>query len=492
MKSTLVIRSLAVSAVALAGCVASEQTPKSTVCPSVFRCDSAAMLEEDIAAVEAPESSKPHEGVWSWEELAVRAGLRCAEMREGQLDAMVKRLKMEEDLSWKNPELRYSNRWSDDDDYSWSRKVDRDGDWNKWLESGHKNSDGHDYNYNLGIRFYIPNPFINHYVGLKGEADVRRTEAKAETDAYGVYTEVKLLCCEYLKARREADLYRTRVEIATHLKEVLNEGRENSVIKSPVDLIRSETQFHRTTMRHAELERDALHLKRTIARLAGVPFEGFELDESTLAMPDPNSLDIEALCESAFARRPDLALAMAELESADAAVGEAKAAYIPWFRFVEAGYRHVSDHGSSINRATDDVTYGGSRGHSDAASIELAVILPVFNWCGKSVKMSKKVRELADARVQALRALIREEIEAAVDHYRLASSRVDDERHEQFVKDINAQIAEYADSGATVEAEVGKSRQELVDYQILHNDLKSDQIEAFLRLESVLGGQLNP
>lgn len=478
-----ILKTAAVGAVFLAGCVATDRVERGNY-RGVFDCDSS--VDPGDAETESSPETPVHEGPWTWEELAVRAGRNSSAMKDGRLAALVARLKATQAVAWKDPEFRFLNRWSDEDAYDWTHKYVSSG-----IKDEGKTGDGDGWSRQFGVRFYVPNPFINHYLAAKGDASVRACEAKAETEAYAIYTEVKMLCAEYLKASREARLYAKRVEVVARMKKTVEAERENRVAKSPLDAISVETQYRLGMMRLADLERSASGLKRTIARLAGVPAEGFEISDSCASLPDPSLLDADELAEIAFARRPDLAGAIAERDAAEAGVGAAKAAYIPWFRFVEGSYRRGVDRDGYDEFATDgNMTYSRGRNKSEDWSVELAINIPIFTWCGNSVKISRQIRDCAEERVFSLYDDVRAEIRSAIDSYRLACSRGDTGSDERFVEDVSKQIEDYAKSEAMLESESEKSRQALIDYQLLCNDVQSEKVEAALRLESVLGGPI--
>lgn len=453
--------------VALAGCIAEKKDPPAPVWPGVFP----APAEKDGSAADAEPA---HEGPWSWEELAVRAGARADAARIEYIAAAARRLRAEEDLAWKNPELRYGHGWDRSREHRWNRGGDSD--FNDEVQRG----DG--YSSSVGVRFYVPNPFVNRYVRRQANAEVRKKEALAAVEAYGVYGEVKLLCLEVLRARREIENLSVQERAWDELRKAAAESRSQGVFRSPLDVVHAENRYRRTHLKRALLESSLDALRRRIAWLAGLPEEKLEIADAMPEPPEPAALSPEALSETAFARRPDLAAAVAELEAADAGVGATKAAHIPWFRFVQATYEHDSGDASQYDRSDSS--------HENQFELEASLIVPVFTWTGQSVKLSKLVREQADARLKALYTSIRREIVTAYGDYRDASARVRTTESVDFIKRLRRQIDDYAASTAADPEELCKVRIELADYRKLESDAELARFEAALRLESVTGGPL--
>ena len=111
-------RILPAAAVFVAGCVAVDEE---------IRTEHAGVIpvESVLADVAEPLPEPEHVGAWTVEDLAVRAGRRSQAMQEGALEAMIARLKADEDTAWRDPEFRYSGSWSDGD-----------GDGSRWAHTG--------------------------------------------------------------------------------------------------------------------------------------------------------------------------------------------------------------------------------------------------------------------------------------------------------------------------------------------------------------------
>lgn len=464
-------RILPALAVAVAGCVAVDEEIRSE-----HEGLLSVLAAEDDQSVEAEE---PHVGAWTPEELALRAGLRSQEMKEGALDAMIARLKADKDTAWRDPEFRYGGSWGDGDASGDSWTIgDRLGD------SDSKDSSRQSHKFSA--RFFIPNPFINRYLSDKGDAEVRRCEARAESKAFAIYSEVKLLCNEERRLGREFTFLSDRLKALETAHDIAVSEATNHVARSPYELIRAESKFRQNQVSVAEVEFRLRQIRSTIAMLADVPLEGFEIAAPTSDVLTDEMLSEDRLTELAFARRPDLARAVAEYDAAVAEAGAARAANIPWFRYVEAGYRFIDADKSGTSSRYDGYKYSRATDSGHDFSVKVAITVPLFTWCGNSVKLTNRMRELADDRVRSLRASIRREVANAVAVYRLAESSVNIEDG-AFVKEMFDRIEGAAEENAET-AESCKAKIELLDYTRFINDAVAARREALLNLETVIGG----
>ena len=237
-------------------------------------------------------------------------------------------------------------------------------------------------------------------------------------------------------------------------------------------------------------------MRREIAFLAGIPDRELEIRYTPPEPPSTNVAFAAALADMAFARRPDLVGALAELESARANVGAAKAAHVPWFDFVEGSYSHSSgserDWGSYKYSGIDWRDRGRKHDREDDWQIRAAITLPVFTWFGSSVKMSRLVEDAADVRVQGLRSAIKNEVECALDDFRASDARYARISKEgiDFLKKMEARLAEFAQSVAVRPDDVCRAQIELLDYRSFKDEAEFDWVKRILMLETVSGGPL--
>ena len=463
-----------VAAFALAGCIADDSAPRAEY-KGLFSCD----VNEPPPAAPAREEAAAHFGPWGWDELAIRAGERSDATRVAYIDAAVRRLRAEEDVQWKDPELRFGQDWGRSRQRSWERHADP-------LENDSSLESGDGYSSSIGVRFYVPNPFVERYARAKADAEGRKELARAAVEAYEVYCEVKMLCFEAVRTQNEIRYLEERAKAWGDLKQAAEASYANGVFSSPLDAIRAETKLAKAAVKLSTVTSERNALIRRIAWLAGVSPEGLEIDETLPNLPAPDQLTIDHMTEIAFARRPDLAAAVAEVEEAEAGVEAARAANIPWFRFVEATYQHSNDSSSEHEYAR----YEHSRSHDNEFGLKASLYLPIFTWAGQSLELSKTVRERANARLDSLYASIRCEVETAYSDYVEAASRVRTKETAEFIDRMNARIEEYNASDAAMAEETSKAYEELIDYKNLESETRLVLIESALRLESVIGGPL--
>ena len=461
------------AAFALAGCIADDQERRSEY-RGIFRCDSS-----DRAESRADSAVCTHVGPWKWEELAVRAGERSDASRVAYIEAAVRRLKAEEELGWKNPEFRWGH------DIGLSRERSRESNIDP-LAGRESRGRSHDWADSYGIRFYVPNPFVERYARAKMEGDIRKEDMRASVEAYEVYCEVKMLCYEVVKAKSELRHMKEQAKAWDDLRKACQASYESGVFASPLDAIRSETKFAKAKVKISASTSEIDALTRRIAWLAGVDPDGLEIEDELPDLPDPSELSVDALTEIAFARRPDLAAAISELDQAEAGVKEARMAMLPWFRNVEGTYQR-SD---SSDRDWEYAKHKRSDGYGDEWSVEVAITVPVFTWAGKSLALSKTVRERANARLDALYSSIRNEIMTAYTDYVECSSRLRQGEAQEFVDRMTRRIEEYSGSEAARAEETSKAYEELIGYKQLEAEVRLKRIESALRLESVIGGPL--
>lgn len=429
----------------------------------------------------------PHPDGWTWDELARRAGERADKARIEQLRAIAKRQRVEDDLAWKDPQLRLGHTWTD------SRDLSHDRSWDA-LRTRPDNGDGETWT--AGVRFYISNPFVNRQLRRRGDAEVESLEACARAEAYAVYCEVKSLCLDEEFARREAEFRTEELTLATSLRDLAERQLAGGVAKSPLDAVQAEITRERAVLKLSEIQEARARARSEIAFLAGLPESSLKIRYTPPVPPSTNAALTEVLVETAFARRPDLAGALADWEAAQAGVGAAKAAHIPWFDFVEGTYAHQTTSADNWGGQKIDGYRYPSRGHNsgrdDDWQVRVALSVPIFTWLGDAVKRSRLVQDMADVRVQALRAAIANEIAVAAEAFRRADARFvrlsDDGR--AFQKKMEGRLAEFAREPRVRAEDLDRTRLALVGYRRMRAQATCDWVRSVLLLESVTGGPL--
>ncbi len=426
----------------------------------------------------AEEDIQAPEGGWGWDELARRAGQRADEAKVQFIRAAAKRQQLDGDLSWKDPQLRLGQSWDDTRDRTTGRPP--------------ANGDGDSFK--AGLRFYIANPFVNRYVRRAGDARIEALEARAKTAQYAVYCEVKSLCLEEERLRREQRRRSETSDLWERVRICLEHRLEKGVMKSPLDALHAEVAREKARAQADEALVARRQVRRQIAFYTGIPERKLQIRYTPPEPPSTNKTFVAALWSAAFARRPDLVGARAELAAARADVGAAKAAYLPWFDFVEGSYAHStsSEMDWSGSRLKRNLMRGHSSGRSDEWQIRVAFTLPVFTWFGSSVKESQFLVEANDVRLRGLQSALYNEIETAMDDYCAADARFTrlSETGSAFVKRMQARIDEFAKTSAVRPDDICRAQLELLDYRKFKDEAEYDWVSRILLLETVSGGPL--
>ncbi|MGN0846115.1 MAG: TolC family protein [Kiritimatiellia bacterium] len=413
---------------------------------------------------------------WTWEELARRAGERSDKAKIALLKSAARRQSVAEDLAWKDPQLRLSHAWEDARDRRYAEPP--------------ANGDG--ASAVIGLRVPISNPFVNAQLRRRGSAQVEALEACVRAEAYAVYCEVKSLCLDAEFLGREAAFRREELAIAERLRADFERRLESGVAKSPLDALRAEIAREQALLKLSETEQALRAVRQQITFLAGVREDELRIRYTPPEPPSTNATYAAVLVETAFARRPDLAGALADFEAARSGVGAAKAAHMPWFDFVEGSYTHQTSSGEDWGTERGVMTRRHKSGREDDWQIRVALSVPIFTWLGDSVRQSRLVADAADARVQSLRLAIQGEVESAFAFYRTADARFTRLSDDgcAFLKRMEGRLADYARTPSVQTEDVERARLELVAYRRLKNRAECEWVRGVLQLESVSGGPL--
>lgn len=413
---------------------------------------------------------------WTWDELARRAGERTDKAMVQAIRARTKRAELDADLAWKDPQLRLGHTWED------SRER----------ASGEPHANGDGGTYTLGARFYIANPFVNRYVRQSGEAQIEALEARAKTEQYAVYCEVKSLCLEEERLRREQVRRTEASELWERVRLCLERRMAEGVVKSPLDALHAEVAREKALAQADEAALARRQVRRQIAFYTGLSERQLKIRYTPPEPPTTNRTFAATLEAVALARRPDLVGARAELAAARADTGLAKAAYVPWVDFVEGIYAHDSSKEEGWSTPNDVLTRGHKRGRSDDWQVRVAVNVPIFTWFGGSVSARRDLEEAHDARVQGLAEAVRGEIDGALDDYRTADARFArlSEQGGAFLKRMQARLDEFAGTSAVKPDDICRTQLELLDYRRFKDEAEYDWVARILLLETVSGGPL--
>lgn len=462
----------------LAGCIADESVDKPDYNGLFHVSDAAALAETSDGTNAQIRAEDEARAVWTVEELARRAGQRCGKSKEGALKVALERLKAAEAVAWKAPEFRYGHAWGDE--------HAAEDDFKTGVFSDTQRASGSPREDQYQVRLYIPNPFVNRYLRRVGAANVATREAQANSESFAVYVETKLLCNELLLLEEQVSHGRRKYELCTNLVALQQRMYETGVAKTPYELLRARNRCEMAE-RRLVLSIDARRrVQAAVALLAELPSREFTLEANLDAELPELPADVSTLCEIAFSRRPDLTAALQELESAEARVGVAKAELLPWFRFVEGTYadgrRSESQHGS---RSKD---HSRSSSHEREYGVQVALTVPIFDWCGNKVSLAKSVRARATDRVDALYRSISNEVDSAVAEYRILRGLSQRTAGDAFIAEMRVRIGEVDRTVGHLDEEKCLAELELVDLEFADAERLSAAHAARLRLESVIGG----
>jgi outer membrane protein TolC len=447
------------------------------------------------SAVPAPTPAEPPAGGYDWDTLARMAAANCGEARALLLDAQAERSKTAVDTGWRNPQLRLGHGWSDQDNdtpgRTGMRTYPEEVDMPQRAFKRYREWDDRSFeDQSVGLRFYTTNPFVNRWLRKSGEAAARALEKESEEEAYAIFCEVKTLCLEAELLREEVELLERMAAIREKLRDLRREQSEAGVT-SPLDLIRAETKLasQRSELFGKRMARQ--QLMRRIAVLAGVPAEGLRLRPRTQnRTPAAERLDAAALTDLAFMRRPDLARLEQEKEAAAHALRAARAGQIPWFEYVEGSFEDTrgdiydyEEHFTGRDHTTRDETEW---------QVRVAMSLPVFNWLGDEIRLTRTQLAAAEARARGQYELVRSEVGGVLEDYRAAQAewaRLDGESV-RLRTEMHTRIEGLAQEPTIKREEVLAAHEELLAFQRVC--LKAERECLFMEqcLETVSGGAL--
>ncbi len=454
-------------------------------------------FREVSAAEEAAPMPAPPAAGYAWDDLARRAAERGGEARALLLEAGAERRQAEVDTAWRAPQLRLGSRQGEADRETPGRLALRSdpllpgvpaepdmrpGEWES------RSSDA----YEVGLRVFISNPFVNRWLRKSGESAAQAKEAGSREAAYALACEVRSLCLEAASLREEIGVLEQIEAFRTQLRDIRSRQAAAGVAGA-LDLIRTVTRAAAIRSDLREKEAEHRQLVRRISLLADVPAEQIRLRPPAAEnLPDAAVWAPGELVDLALSWRPDLARAEREQDAARHAVAAAKAGLLPWFDYVEGSYEGES----TRSTAYEDYTTGYDAIDQDSTEwqLRLAVNIPIFAWDGKGVRLAQARLAAGAARAQALRAQIRTEIAGVRKDYLRACAERDRLAAEcQQVRDVmTAKIDALAQESAVKQEDLLAAREEIADYGriLLRADLECRRLA--LELESVVGGPLAP
>lgn len=428
------------------------------------------------AAVPAP----PPDG-FDWDVLARLAAADSTEARALLLDAEATRYQTAVDTGWRNPRLSSGRHWGQEDETS--TEIGASSRTAEWQER--------DFNgYTAALRVYTANPFVNRWLRRRGAADAQAKEEEAKEASYAIFCEVKSLCLEAEISRGEIDLLQQMVSLREQACALRREQSDAGVV-SALQLIRSETRLAALRAEISERQTGRQQLIRRLAILTGIPSNQLRLRPAEPARQvKPAYLDEAALTELAFLRRPDLIRAQREQDAAEHAVRAARAGQIPWFEYVEA--QCEAESADTYSYEQNDARYDSSQKDETEWQIRAAVTLPVFNWLGDEIRLTRTELAAAKARVHGLYEQIRREVGGVLQDY--CSARAERDRIasdcERLRSAMTARIDALAAEPTVRSEEVLAAREELLEYVRVCMKAEQEGQRLTQYLETVSGGPL--
>ena len=124
--------------------------------------------------------------------------------------------------------------------------------------------------------------------------------------------------------------------------------------------------------------------------------------------------------------------------------------------------------------------------------MRVAVTIPVFNWLGDEVKLSRTQLAAAEARLQGLYETIRAEIDGVLEDYRSAHAERDRlaGECERLCQTMTARIDALAHEPTIKREDVLAAREELIAYRRVCLKAEREWLLMTQYLETVSGGSL--
>ncbi len=404
---------------------------------------------------------------FSWDELAAIAARRSADSHLTALQIKRSYLQNRLDRAWRDPQLRLNSAQTSEDEY------------NPGGNNGHEESDS----YGASLRFYISNPFVNHWI--KQQTGINAGSITAQTDelAYAVYCETRMKCCEAAiiedKLNQLKQAFEQQKKICVRYKQLQQSG-----YAVPLKIIKAELKSARTEQQIAVREREHRNALFQIAVLTALPIDKIQvrsIDQQVI--PEPAAYHADDLIISAVNLRPDLEKIRCEIALAKSGYEIAKARQIPWFEFLEGGYR---------NRNKDSTTYRAtapdySDSDQDEWSLRVAIGLPIFSWAGHETALARTTLNEVERRESLAFIAIHNEIKNALENYTEACvSRTKMETNvNERMRTFQSAIKELDSSKTVVETEIMETEEQLNAYQRETRQTLYDCLKLKLYLESV-------
>lgn len=261
------------------------------------------------------------------------------------------------------------------------------------------------------VRFTIPNPWERRANIEIAAAQTARAESDYLIEEDKVVRTVRALYEDLNMAESVAR--------ATSARQALQEkfGGEMEAAQVPdlADLVADiRLEMGKSIRDQREFRSDIARLRQELAAYCGLdrPERIAVIGKPSRRVVPLDALDFDYLVKMAQLHRSDLLDLEARLALAEAELKGAKAAKIPFFTFVDAGW------------ATAQTT--GRTSDSEEWSVRAGISLPIFDWLGlnKAHLEHRTATEAYRAEIESQRHLIASEIRTALDRIRSASQEL--------------------------------------------------------------------
>ena len=409
------------------------------------------------------------DGGFTWNKLASIAAHRDG---DSQLTALqVKRSNFQNriDRAWRNPQLRLNSSFASENEY----------------EPKGNNEHEDSTSYGIGLRFYISNPFVNRWIKEQAAESANSIIAQSRELSYAVYCETRMKCCEAAVFEDQLSQLNKALEQQKKICVRYNELKKSGYA-APLKIIKADLKTARTEQQIEVMSRKHRNALFQLALLTGLEIDKIKIQPiGKQVMPEPATYSADNLTASAVRMRPDLESIRCEISLARSGYKIAKAGQVPWFEFLESGYR---------NRNADSTTYTSTApNHSDSDRDEwimrTAISLPIFSWAGHETALANAIVKEAELRESLAFIAVRNEIKNALRNYTEASSsrkkmqaEVDERMHE-----FQKAVKELDRSKTVVETEIMDTKELLNAFRRGTRQSLYDCLKLKLYMESITG-----
>ena len=443
-----------------------------------------------------PQPPPPAAG-YDWDWLARRASARSGEALALLREAMAERHQAEVDAAWRAPQFRLGSGRGELEEETPARAA-----WStdpleptaapeptllprEWET---QESDA----YEVGLRVFVANPFVNRWLRAQGETAARAKEAAAQEAADAVFHEVRSLCLEAAALQSELVLLRQIADLRTEERDLRSRQAAAKVGSAP-DLIQAISRHAQLRADIREKETEYRGLLRRIAVWANVPEEQIRLRAPADGWrPEVSGWEPETLVGLAMSRRSDLVRLAHEKTAAEHGVRAAKAEQIPWFDHVEGTYEGES---AQVD-AYEDFQTGFDQTDRDRTEwqLRLAVNLPVFDGSGHKARLFQARADAAAVRLQTLQMDLTSEIARVLTEYRQACAERDRLMEEggKVQALMTAKIEALAQEAAVSPDELRQTRESVLEYSRVQLRAECECLRLGQYLEALAGGPLEP